>query len=205
MSLFDEMLEAADQSNRQRKEVAKYGHLPTTMEEGHAYFRGLIRQHHALMLEQRIDEAVALRQEARDLAYVLNGFEAGTHAHDEAPGYVLEREAAAPPGEVPLWGQSGKFLLPAFNAAAKVSGMLGLFATHMQGMAFEVYAADNTKPFLSETGYRSFLGQSAPVPKGSTVDVWVAATVQMHINKELKGRLKRVEVERWAGKGLDLS
>lgn len=37
MSLFDEMLQDADKSNRQRKEHDKYAHLPQTLDEGLAY------------------------------------------------------------------------------------------------------------------------------------------------------------------------
>jgi hypothetical protein len=84
----------------------------------------------------------------------MNG---GTHfgsmADDDAPGRVIERHCAAVPGEVPLWGQRGQFLVERGNVRALVeyeAGFGGPLGAH-----FQFHALDLDKPFISETGYRS--------------------------------------------------
>jgi hypothetical protein len=60
----------------------------------------------------------------------------------------------APEGEVPLWGQRGAFTVDVADVPVKVS-MHGLF--DIGGGGFEARAADRIRPFISDTGYRSFV------------------------------------------------
>ena len=84
----------------------------------------------------------------------LNG---GTHvgsmADDGAAGRVIERYCAADPGEVPLWGQRGQFLVVADGMRSLVefeASYGGPLSAH-----FEFRVIDLDRPFISETGYRS--------------------------------------------------
>lgn len=88
------------------------------------------------MLAQDIDAALDLRETAHNLAYVLNGYEAGILANDDSAGIVLDRMTTAPDGEVPMWGQSGTFDLPAFNARVETDGIFGIGGSTMSGQGF---------------------------------------------------------------------
>lgn len=97
-------------------------------------------------------EAASDRYEA--VIWKMNG---GTHvgsmADHDAPGQVVERYCAADPGEVPLWGQRGQFLVADGDMRALVeyeAGYGGPLDAH-----FQFHAIDLDKPFISETGYRS--------------------------------------------------
>nr|BCU00952.1 hypothetical protein [uncultured bacterium] len=81
------------------------------------------------------------------------GTHVGSMVDDDAPGRVVERHCAAVPGEVPLWGQRGQFLVEREGVRALVeyeAGYGGPLGAH-----FQFYALDLDKPFISETGYRS--------------------------------------------------
>lgn len=104
----------------------------------------------------RGDDAAAELAAEKHAAIIwkMNG---GTHfgsmADDDAPGRVIERHCAAVPGEVPLWGQRGQFLVERGNVRALVeyeAGFGGPLGAH-----FQFHALDLDKPFISETGYRS--------------------------------------------------
>ncbi len=107
---------------------------------------------------------MTLRGEARSLALRLNGGERGILADEDAPGCVLERESAAPPGAVPLWGQKGAFIVTVAGMRVRVAlhGVFGIGSWSGFWPGFAAHAVDWDKPFLSETGYRSFLGIYAP-------------------------------------------
>lgn len=97
-------------------------------------------------------ELAAARYEA--IIWKLNGgTNFGCMADDEAAGRVIERHCAAVPGEVPLWGQRGQFLVMAGDMRALVeyeAGYGGPLRAH-----FQFHVIDLDRPFISETGYRS--------------------------------------------------
>tara|TARA_R110002110_G_scaffold257206_2_gene473164 strand:- start:19425 stop:19757 length:333 start_codon:yes stop_codon:yes gene_type:complete len=101
---FDDLLSDTDRDNRERIFGRATAHLPETMAEAVPYYWTLLDQHHAAMMEADVEEAMRLRKEAHNLAVKLNGGDGGILAHDNAPGYVLARETAAPIGIEPLWG-----------------------------------------------------------------------------------------------------
>lgn len=157
---FDAVLAEAETENRARIFERETGHLPDTMEEALPFYRDLIRQHHCAMLAADVDEAMDLREEARKLALRLNAGEPGIIAGDDAPGCVLERETAASPGTVPLWGQTGAFVINVAGMRVHIEqdGIFGIGCGFSLWPGFSTHAVELEKPFLSPTGYRSFLG-----------------------------------------------
>ena len=81
------------------------------------------------------------------------GTHVGSMADHDAPGQVIERHCAAVPGDVPLWGQRGQFLVADGDMRALVeyeAGYGGPLGAH-----FQFHVIDLDRPFISETGYRS--------------------------------------------------
>ena len=97
-------------------------------------------------------EAASDRYEA--VIWKMNG---GTHvgsmADHDAPGQVIERHCAAVPGDVPLWGQRGQFLVADGDMRALVEYEAGY--GWPLGAHFQFHVIDLDRPFISETGYRS--------------------------------------------------
>ena len=125
------------------------------------------------------------------MAQKLNGGKPGILAQDDAPGYVLARACAANQGCVPLWGQDGTFDISAFGTECRVAfrGMFGIGATAMPYLGFEVRAVDIAQPFISGTGYRSFLGCSVSPQDGMTPKDFASKVIAHHVESELKGKL----------------
>lgn len=192
---FDALLATTEAVNRTRTEEAAHAHLPGSMEEAVPYYWRLIEAHHAAMLAGDLGEVFRLRGEAHDLAYKLNGFEPGILADADAPGYVLARLTEAAKGEAPLWGQSGSFEVRyrAMRVRIDMEGLFGIGATAMSWLGFSASAIETDKPFLSETGYRSFLGVGGAVRPGFTPKTFAAAIIEAHVDKVLKGKLRRIE------------
>lgn len=113
------------------------------------------------------EQAAQIREEAEDLAIRLNSGRFGYKADDDSPASVLERQTAAPIGTVPLWGQVGSFIvdLPHVRVRGEFDGIFGLCLP-----AFSAHVVERDKPFISETGYRSFLSSrfNAPLASPST-------------------------------------
>lgn len=103
---FAGLLTEADTANEQRQFDKATAHLPGTMEEALPFYRRMIERHHAAMLAAAIDEAMGIREEAH-----RNGGTCGIIAGPDAPGCILERESAAAPETLPLWGQAGEFIV----------------------------------------------------------------------------------------------
>lgn len=75
------------------------------------------------------------------------GCEAG-----EGAAVIVRRHCAAIPGNVPMWGQSGEFLIEQAGTRAVVSFSCGL-SRMLASLSF--HAVDPHVPFISPTGYRS--------------------------------------------------
>lgn len=192
---FDALLAATDAINTARAEDAAHAHLPGTMDAALPYYRGLIERHHAAMLAGDMGEVGRLRGEAHDLAYKLNGFDPGILADRDAPGYVLDRLTRADEGAVPIWGQSGSFEIrhKTMRVRIDMDGLFGIGASHTAWLGFAAHAVEKTKPFLSDTGYRSFLGSGGGVLEpGYTPDTFAAGIVAAYVEDDLKGRLRRI-------------
>ena len=166
---FEDLLASASQANARRRFERETGHLPGT-EEALPFYRGLIDRHHAAMLCANAPEAMRIRDEAHALALRLSGADPAILEGAGAPGRALERLSAAAEGSVPLWGQTGVFCVTACDMRVRVAmeGMFGIGMSAMHWPGFSAHAVDRSRPFLSETGYRSFLGIHAEIVPGLT-------------------------------------
>ncbi|MGJ8530405.1 hypothetical protein [Maritalea sp.] len=194
---FDALLETAARDNTAHAFEKETRHFPSDWAEAIAYHRRQIECHHKAMLATDFDAAMAIRNDAYLLARKLNRGAAGILAGDDAPGSVLARETAVQEGRVPLWGQYGVFAVQAAGMALNVemSGMFGFGAMAMPYLGFSVRAVDCTKPFLSETGFRSFLDVSVDPRIGMTPADFVCRSVELHVANELNGTLLGVAMQ----------
>lgn len=180
----------------QMAEEQRTAHLPSTMEEAIPFYRKLIERHHEAMMAGDVGKSMAIREEARDLAVKLNGgTNLGICGGPDAPACVLERETAAPKGVVPLWGQLGDFVVDVRGIPIRIEqdGIYGIGAGTGTLLGFETRAVDNKRPFISNTGYRSFIGIHGDLPPGMTPDMVAAKVIEAHIDRELKGKLQKIE------------
>lgn len=188
---FDALLANADSENHARKFERETAHLPGTFAEALPFYRELIDRNHAAMLAADVEETTRLHDEARKLALRLNGGDTGILAHDDAPGYVLERGTAAASGAVPLWGQTGEFVISVDGMRVRIEqdGIFGICSGICFWPGFSAHAVDYGRPFLSETGYRSFLGIHADPQPGLTPDAFAREVIAAHVERELNGKL----------------
>lgn len=154
-----------------------------------AFWKILERFNAAVLASDQL-AILKIDEEARTFAAVLNG---GTHfgmmADQDSPCCVLERETAARPGKVPIWGQIGNFEVEVEGVPVRIEkdgiygiGGIGSFAAHR---------VDMEQPFpISETGYRSFLTSLDPPPP-MTVDAFVLAVLQAHLREKEAEKPKR--------------
>ena len=192
---FDALLLDAEQANHARKMEQKYAHLPSTMADAVPFLWELLDEHHAAMVAGLADETMWCREEARNLAVHLNGGRAGILADEASPGCVLARETSAAPGTVPAWGQNGSFIVTVagMRVRIEIEGIFGLFAAWSFWPSFSAHAVDPGRPFISETGYRSFLSvRLAPLP-GLLPDSFAAEAIEAHLRQEMKGKLVAIE------------
>lgn len=188
---FDALLEDAATVNRTRAFERSTGHLPGTFPEAVTHYRALLAKHHAAMLAADVDETMRLREEADNLALRLNHGDPGILAGPDASGCALARETAAALGSVPLWGQKGNFIVTVSGARVRVEmeGIFGIGGSFVYWLGFSAHAVDHDRPFISPTGYRSFLGIHADAVPDMTPDAFAAKVIAAHVAKELKGRL----------------
>lgn len=188
---FDALLEDAATVNRHREFERSTGHLPGTFCEAVPYYRDLLAQHHAAMLAADVGETMRLRQEAHNLALRLNHGDPGILAGADAPGYALARETVAAPGCVPLWGQQGSFVVTVSGARVRIEmdGIFGIGGSFAYWPGFAAHVVDAGRPFISPTGYRSFLGIHADPAPGMTPEAVAAEIIAAYVARELNGRL----------------
>jgi hypothetical protein len=194
---FNSLLDEADEANTTRTLAKELAHLPGTMDEALPFFRTLMERHHAAMLAGDEKEAMALREEADRLATKLNDYEPGIIAGDDAPGCVLERLTRAEDGTVPLWGQTGMFEVThgAVRVRIAMDGIFGVASNVFPWLGFAAHAVAWDKPFLSETGYRSFIGLRGGLQPGMTPDSFAREIIALHVSRELKGKLVAIKPE----------
>jgi hypothetical protein len=180
---FDEILE--------QEETAS---LPSTLEDGIVHYRALLEKHHEAMFAGDEATALAMRDEGNRLAVKLNNGEPGILSGPDAPGHLLMRETTAQSGTVPMWGQRGDFTVTIDEMPVHIvmDGMIGACASMDIWPGFSANVVEPEKPFISETGYRSFLGVHANLSPGLTPDAFVREVVAAHIKGPCKGKLRRV-------------
>lgn len=128
---------------------------------------------------------MGLRHEAHMLAVKLNGFDPGVLAGDESAGMAPLRETVARAGQVPLWGQSGEFEIEACGVPMRITteGMIGLGSSFVRWPWFEAHAVEYARPFLLETGFKSFCPCLLPLTPGITPDDYVRRMVSARIEE----------------------
>lgn len=154
-------------------EEGRLSALPDTMEAAIPVYRGLIERYHAAVIAGDFTLAEKIEDEADDLAAHLNG---DTRMGMGVQGGVCDQLAEATAAEknaVPQWGQRGEFIIEAAGCRVRIEqhGMLDLGGMGLPG--FDANIVDLDKPFISETGYRSFIGGvfAVMMPAGATPDV----------------------------------
>jgi hypothetical protein len=139
----------------------------TDREELLALAKQSIEKRHAAILAR--DEATAIEawQDYDEICYRLNGnTNFASQCGPDGGKYVTEQHCRATPGDVPMWGQVGEFLIEVDGMRAIVefsAGYGGMNFSHM-----EFHAVDLHKPFISHTGYQSHFFS---ICYGRTVDV----------------------------------
>lgn len=190
---FGELLREADADNKRRRFERETAHLPGSIGEGLACYRAMIQRHHTSMMDADVEGVRAIREEARLLALKLNNGKPGIRANDDAPGCTLARETRSKNGAVPDWGQEGSFVIDHEGMLVEIE-MQGLFGigSLCHWLGFAARAVDSNKLFISETGYRSFLGASIEFAKDITPDRFAAIVIGAHVADELRGKLVSV-------------
>jgi hypothetical protein len=171
----------------------KTAHMPSAIDEAIPFYRSIIDRYNTAILSGRPEVAATIEQEARDLAIRLNG---GTPCGikgdpQTAICSVLERSTSAPQKEVPLWGQTGDFTLEVCSCRIRIEfcGLYGICIPQ-----FSIHAIDYDRPFISETGFRSFMGYGFDCSVGAvSVESYVRTTIEEYIARDLKSRLVRIE------------
>jgi hypothetical protein len=112
-------------------------------------------------------------------------------AGEDLPGNILGCKRRTPEGSIPLWGQSGSFEITvgAMRVRIEMEGIYGLGSFHMAWPGFAAHAVDFEKPFLSETGYRSFLAIGGDLRAGFTPDSFAHEIIAAHVKRHLGGKL----------------
>ncbi len=192
---FDALLDSAAADNQSRKHQRACAHLPDTIAEAVPFLRALIDRHHAAMLAGDAVTVERFREEAHQLAFKLNNYEPGILADDDSPGCVLDRLTQAPEGAFPLWGQAGSFVIEcaSMRVHIEMDGFFGIASRYSSWMGFAAHAVDRNAPFLSETGYRSFLGCGGALVPGHTPDSFATGIIAAHLRTELKGKLRLIK------------
>ncbi|WP_298242055.1 hypothetical protein [uncultured Bradyrhizobium sp.] len=194
---FEALLVKTDEANSVRTLERKAAHLPTSMHEGVPFFRGLLKRHHAAMLAADLASITAIKDEAELLALKLNGFEYGYLADVDSSGCMLDRLTRAPKDTVPLWGQSGSFEITIGTTRVRIDmeGLYGIAGSCCVWPGLFAHAVRRDEPFISETGYRSFLGLGGDLVPGLTPDAFARAVVEQHIKRAMKGKLVAIKPE----------
>jgi hypothetical protein len=98
---------------------------------------------------------------------------------------------------VPLWGQSGRFEVACegMRVCIEMDGIFGLASNVYHWLGFCARAVEFDKPFVSETGYRSFIAVGGELEAGFTPDRFAREFIAAHVKHSLKGRLVAIKPE----------
>lgn len=183
--------EAWERTLKTRREFAEN---PERIKAALPRFLEMLRELDAAIKADDIKAAAEIETRADQYATELQGGDRCGILSPDGPATILEKAAAAPDGEVPMWGQRGNFVLmvgltPIRFEYDGIFGTAGFFS-------FSIHAVRWDKPFPSETGYRFFCGISlSHVPKGATVADFVTDEVQRYIREECKKGLPMIGFE----------
>jgi hypothetical protein len=193
---FDELLAQTKTDNEALALKRKFPDLPSSWDEAIPYHHKLIERCNAAFIAADRDEIIRVYDEAEALAEILQGRTSGLLAPDGAGTKLAEKTRGAP-GTIPLWGQEGEFVIEAAGIPVRMDtdGIFGIATKYVLMPGFGANAVDYSKPFISETGFRSFIGYSATLEPGLTVDAFAKALIEHHVAHALKGLLVQIEDE----------
>jgi hypothetical protein len=80
-------------------------------------------------------------------------------------------------------------------------GIFGVGSFYGAWCGFAAHAVDRDKPFLSETGYRGFLGIGSDLRPGFTPNIYVHEIIAAHVKRDLAGKLITIAPKYRAGEG----
>lgn len=189
---FNGLLQQADTDNRRHRFERASGHLPSEMEAAIRYHRQQIKAFHAAFQALDLDTAEKIKAEAYLMARRVNHGDSGILASKDAPGYVIARRCAAAAGKVPMFGQDGRFTITVAGIEIRIA-MDGMFGIGGSRAGFSAVAVDPFRPFISETGFRSFLSAQVHLTPGITTAEFAEQAIATHIAGELKGKLRPIE------------
>ena len=75
----------------------------------------------------------------------------------------------------------------------ETDGIFGISTRYVILPGFAAHAVDFGKPFISETGFRSFIGYGASVEPGVTIEAFAKALIEHHVAHALKCRLVAID------------
>lgn len=78
----------------------------------------------------------------------------------------------------------------------EIEGVFGIGASFTYWPGFSAHAVDLDAPFLSPTGYRSFLGIHADPLAGLNPAEFCVRIIGLHVNRKLKGKLLPIRKDR---------
>lgn len=148
---------------------------------------GAVRDFHDSMLRGNAVEAEKFLLLRRACAVRLNNGTCFGMSAENGGMWRLSRRLAAPDGQIPLRGQSGRFLLVTENCRYVV---VQNDAADFYG--FGIHALDYDRPFISPTGFRSMLPQPT-AGLGLSTSEYAASLIATMIHSELKGRFVTID------------
>ncbi len=174
-------------------EAVAFSPDPLTPEMGDAVgtFTQIIHRYNAAILAEDIPAARILSDQAHELAIALNDGDQDILASHNSTGVFLERKTAAPYGSVPLWGQTGSFILqvrPALRVRIEMEGIFGLAEPPIP--SFTAVAIDFEQPFISEFSHHSFLGHRHPTTPRCDPAEHARRVILDYIGQRLNGQLR---------------
>jgi hypothetical protein len=103
-----------------------------------------------------------------------------SYADENSPGVFLQQKLRAEPGDTPMWGQQGDFLIVVDDIPAYVEYDPNF---HLHGMS---YHAVRQSPFISETGFQHEILSDRPAKAYAGKTVREIAIERFHELKEKK-------------------
>lgn len=143
-----------------------------------------------------LETSLRISREAHQMAVRVNKGEPGILASRDAPGCAMATRCAAKAGSPPLWGQKGRFTIDVDGMRVRIEtdGIFGLFTREEIARDFAAHAVDFDRPFISKTGYRSFLGFPGVQPEpGQTPEEWYRQAIRTFVSRDLKGKLVTIK------------
>lgn len=121
-----------------------------------AAMAAVIEFHRSVIAKDQVSATAAANLYTATIWKMNGGSMFGCATDENAPANLIENHCRAVPGEIPLWGQAGDFLVTVDGMRVRVGFSCN---AKMDFCHFECHAVDLDGLFVSETGYRSEFNQ----------------------------------------------